>query len=216
MPVRSHLRRFARKIVSDVVPGALASVMAAVLVAHYWASPQPPARLEPVRMVPPGEQIVAMIRDEHALMMDFLKQEQEREIARQPLSVKDMKAKAPRRSAETAREKAVVQPQHVQALPPPSYVAPLPQPRPDGQVVTVESAPPPAAEPQPGTFARIASTAESWAGKAIDLTGLRVIPALIRSIPERADRIGTDLLGADLVGGEFRAGAGGSLADVAR
>ena len=190
MPVRPYLRSFVRKFVFDVIPGALASVVGAALFAQYWAPPPPPVRTDAAeRVAQQSGQIAQMIRDEHAVMVKFLKKEQEREIARQPLSVKDIKAKdaaaaaaavALRRSAEMVRE--------------PKAPAPLPPAKPDVDVVAVESGPLVAPEPKPvSRFARITATAIAWTDKAGDLTGLRLIPALIRDIPARVDLISGEL-----------------------
>jgi hypothetical protein len=195
MPVRPYLRRFVRKFVFDVIPGSLASLVGAILFSQYWAQPQAPARLVDIpRVAQQSEQIVQMIRDEHALMVEFLKKEQQREIARQPLSVKDMKAMEPavavpaRRSVEAAAE--------------PKALAPLPPAKPEVEVVAIESGPLVAPEPKPvGAFARIATVASALTDKAVDLTGVRLIPALIRGIPARADMIGDELDAA--TGGRF-------------
>ena len=83
----------------------------------------------------------------------------------------------------------------------------MPPAKPEVEIVAVESGPLTAPEPQPvGTFGRITAIAGAWTNKAIDLTGLRVIPALIRSIPECAD----------LIGGELGAAAGGGLVSASR
>ena len=200
MPVRPYLRRFARKFVFDVLPGALASVVGAMFFAQHWAQPPQPVRVDVAeRVAVQSEQIAQMIRDEHALMVEFLKKEQERETARQPLSVKDMRAKEiavavpPRRPADPVRE--------VRA-PAPMPVSPA---KPEVEVVALESGPLVAPEPQPrGAFARIAAVAAAWTDKAVDLTGLRLIPALIRGAQ------------ADMITGELDAATSGHFFSASR
>lgn len=201
MPVRPYLRRFVRKFVFDVLPGALASVVGAMFFAQHWAQPPQPVRIDAAeRVAQQSEQIAQMIRDEHALMVEFLKTEQAREAARQPLSVKDMKAKEiaaaavpPRRPVEAVRE--------VKAA------TPLPPAKPDVEVVALESGPLVAPEPKrTGTFAHIAAVASAWTDKAVDVTGLRLIPALISGIPARAD----------MITGELDAAAGGHFISASR
>lgn len=200
MLVRPYLRRFVRKFVFDVIPGALASLVGAAFFAQHWAQPPQPARIEVTERVAwQSEQIAQMIRDEHALMVEFLKKEQEREAARQPLSVKDMKAREaaavaipPRRVVDVARE--------VKA--PTPVAASLPSTKPDVAVVALESGPLVAPEPKPtGLFATFATVAAAWTDKAVDVTGLRTIPALISGIPARADMIAGELDAA--TGGRF-------------
>jgi hypothetical protein len=134
-----------------------------------------------VRGAVADQEIVQLIRDEHALVTEFLKIEHEREIARQPLSLKEMKAleamAAPaRRGVDVAREVKAV---------------PLPPEKPNVEIAALESSSANAPEPKPaGLFARIAETAVDWTEKAIDLTGVRLIPSLIGELPGRADLAG--------------------------
>ena len=73
--------------------------------------------------------------------------------------------------------------------------------------MALESGPLVAPEPKPtGAFAHIAAVASAWTEKAVDVTGLRVIPALIRGIPARAD----------MITGELDAAAGGHFISASR
>lgn len=206
MPVGPYVHRFLRKFVLDAIPGALASLVGALFFAHQWAQAPQPVRLETVeRVALQSEQVAQMIRDEHALMIEFLKKEQEREVARAPLTIKELKARealaaAPASRRETVADlkaptapevKASVPEVKVAAVSEVKAAVAVPPARPS-EVVTIESGPL-VAEPEPaprGTLARIAAVAAiaiGWTDRAVDATGVRQIPALIRAIPPRAD-----------------------------
>ena len=206
MPVRPYLRRFLRKLVFDVLPGALASLVGAMLFAQHWSQPAPAVRtVDPDELARQKQEIARLISEEHALMVDFLKREQEREAARAPLTVNESKAReaatASMRRTEAVRESkpapvvtapVVAAPVVTASIPAATSGAAQPAPpragpsaaaKPPGERVAVESGPLVAPEPkQEGTFSRVTSFAFSWADKAVDATGLRHIPALVRTI----------------------------------
>jgi hypothetical protein len=65
------LRRFLSKIVHDVLPAALASVIGGFLFTHFqlgWA-PAPVA----AQVAPASAEIMGLLRDEHALVLNYLK-----------------------------------------------------------------------------------------------------------------------------------------------
>jgi hypothetical protein len=193
MTVRPHLLRFLRKFVFDALPGALASLVGALFFAHQFSQAPQPAHPEAAeRIALQSEQFAQMIRDEHALMVEFLKKEQEREAARQPIPIKDMKAREAiaATAASPAPPAPAVSPARRQAEPVREAKAPVavPPAKPDAEIVALESGPLVAPEPEPeGAFARFAALASAWTDKAVDVTGLRRIPALMRGIPPRAD-----------------------------
>jgi hypothetical protein len=190
MSVRSHLHRFMRKFVFDALPGVLASLVGAMIFAQHWS--QPALRADSQRLALRSEEITRMILEEHDLMVEFLKREQARDAARQPLTIAEMKAReaAPvsaRRAAEPVREARSALPAAAPAALPPASVPPSAKPEPD--VVAVESGPLVAPEPQPeGPLARVIA----WADRAVDATGLRQVPALVRTIKSGADAIGNE------------------------
>lgn len=74
-PVRRDPRRLGRflgKFLRDVVPGALASAIGTVLFAHYQLGYQAP-RPAVEQAEPASAEMMAMVRDEHAAIMDYLK-----------------------------------------------------------------------------------------------------------------------------------------------
>jgi hypothetical protein len=166
----------------------------AALFAHQWAQPTPAFRTgEAERLALQGEEITRLVREEHDLVVEYLKVAKERESARAPLSISEMKARelAARRVAEPAREaraelktesKTELKPL-APPLPPPSVVAAAPAPGPE--IATAAAAPvnDRKTEPkEPGGVARVAGWAFEWADKAVDLTGLRHVPGLVRTI----------------------------------
>ena len=70
--MRQGLSRFFSKFVFELLPAALASVIGAALLSHYG---QPANRPTVVMAAPAGEETMAMLRDEHALIVEFLKQD---------------------------------------------------------------------------------------------------------------------------------------------
>ena len=66
------LRRFLTKLVIDVFPAALTSVVGGVLVAHYqfgYAVQRPATE----QVAPASVEMVKLVRDEHSAIMDYLK-----------------------------------------------------------------------------------------------------------------------------------------------
>ncbi len=208
MPVSQYLRRFLRKFVFDVLPAALASLIGAMFFAQHWSQPAPALRTGAAdRLAVQSEEVTRMVREEHALMVEFLVREQERNEARQPLTIREMKAReaalaAPRRpAAEPLREakSAAPAPSRAPAVPEarsastsPSAPATAPV-KPDGDMVAIESGPLAAPDAKPaGGFARVAAWAHEWADKAVDVTGLRYVPALVRTIKGEAETVGSE------------------------
>ncbi|MFZ3310886.1 MAG: hypothetical protein WA280_16110, partial [Xanthobacteraceae bacterium] len=64
------LARLGGKIVLEVVPAALASVIGGFLFTQYHLGHAAP---QLVAVQPASPEMMAMVRDEHALMMDYLK-----------------------------------------------------------------------------------------------------------------------------------------------
>src|SRR6202167_481765 len=76
--------RFLGKFVLDILPAALASVIGGFLFTQYQAG-HPAARIATEQVTPASAEMMAMVRDEHAMMMDYLKSqmtaEQKRDAA---------------------------------------------------------------------------------------------------------------------------------------
>src|SRR5688572_4263459 len=70
--------RFLTKFVFDVLPAALASVIGGFLFTQYHAARAPEPKLEVIERAAPAqmEEAMRMVRDEHNLIVDFLKAQQ--------------------------------------------------------------------------------------------------------------------------------------------
>jgi len=66
------LAGFFGKFVLDILPAALASVIGGFLFTQYQAG-HPAARVATEQVTPASAEMMAMVRDEHAMMMDYLK-----------------------------------------------------------------------------------------------------------------------------------------------
>src|SRR5579871_2972762 len=66
------MRRFATKLVVDVLPATLTSIVGGLLVAHYqfgYVAPHPAI----AQAAPASTEMVQLVRDEHTAMMDYIK-----------------------------------------------------------------------------------------------------------------------------------------------
>jgi hypothetical protein len=81
-PAMPILLRFLGKFVLDVMPAALASLVGGYLLTHYqigfW-TPRPAA----VQVTPASAEMMALVRDEHAMIIDYLKSQMAAEKSRQ-------------------------------------------------------------------------------------------------------------------------------------
>jgi hypothetical protein len=101
------LARFLGKLVLDILPAALASVIGGFLFTQYHfghlanaASPQPVA----VQGAPASAEMVAMVRDEHALIVNYLKAQLAAETSRdRAADAAAARAAAQARAAEDAK-----------------------------------------------------------------------------------------------------------------
>ncbi len=75
------LRRFATKLVHDILPAALASVIGGLLFAHIHVAIPWGHASEPAAGRPAPAAMIQLLRDEHGLMADFLKAEIAKEKA---------------------------------------------------------------------------------------------------------------------------------------
>ncbi len=103
----SYFLRFVTKFVFDILPAALASVIGGFLFTQYHAA-KPPERPAVVETVAPArmEEAMRMVRDEHSLIVDFLKGQQAA-AAKRNASFDEARAKAAAEAREAAaREKA--------------------------------------------------------------------------------------------------------------
>lgn len=130
------LARVLGKVVIDVMPGALASLIGTLLIAQYQFTHQTAPQL--VAVQPASAETMARLRDEHAMIMDYLKTqmaaEQSRNIAEDEASARaaaDAKLENEKLAAEVlARLGAatpVVKPAAPHAKAPAATVAAAPQ-----------------------------------------------------------------------------------------
>jgi hypothetical protein len=111
-------RRFLTKLIQDIVPGAMASLIGGFLLAHYGLSrPADPAG---VQAPPASVAMMGVLRDEHALVADFVKAETAGEKMRTQAASDDAPAAAPNRA--TAAPSAIVAPRPQVAVTPGSSV----------------------------------------------------------------------------------------------
>jgi hypothetical protein len=94
------LAGFFGKFMLDILPAALASVIGGFLFTQYQAG-HPATRIATEQVTPASAEMMAMVRDEHAMMMDYLKSqmtaEQKRDAAEDAASARaeaDAKAAA--------------------------------------------------------------------------------------------------------------------------
>ncbi len=85
------LTGFFGKFVLDILPAVLASVIGGFLFTQYQAG-HPAARIATEQVTPASAEMMAMVRDEHAMMMDYLKSqmtaEQKRDAAEDAASAR--------------------------------------------------------------------------------------------------------------------------------
>jgi hypothetical protein len=137
---RIRLARVLGKVVHDVLPGALASLIGTVLIAQYQFAHQAAPHPVTEQVVPASPETMARLRDEHAMIMDYLKTqmvaEQSRDVAEDAATARaaaDAKAANARLAAEVLTQlgattlvaKPVVP--HVKAAAAAATVAAVPQ-----------------------------------------------------------------------------------------
>ncbi|HUZ32144.1 MAG TPA: hypothetical protein VMV19_08605 [Xanthobacteraceae bacterium] len=102
-------RRFVIKLIQDIVPGALASLIGGFLLAHYGLSR--PAEPAAVQAPPASVAMMGVLRDEHALVADFVKAETAGEKMRSQAVSDDAAAAAPNRATAAPAAIAAPRPQ---------------------------------------------------------------------------------------------------------
>ena len=106
------LRRFVGKLVVDVLPATFVSVLGGVIIAQYQLNHASASRPATEQVVPASAEMMQLVRDEHAVIIDYLKTQ--------------MTAEKNRHAAEDA---AVADARLAAAEPPAPAAAPLPAPR---------------------------------------------------------------------------------------
>jgi hypothetical protein len=105
VPLVPLAARFAGKFMLDIMPVALASVIGGFLFTQYQSGHAVP-RTAAEQVTPASAEMMAMVRDEHAMMMDYLKSQMAAEKNR--AAVEDAEAEAARAAsdAKAAEDKA--------------------------------------------------------------------------------------------------------------
>jgi hypothetical protein len=149
------VKRFLSKLVFDVMPAGLASLVGGLLLAHYGLN-QPPetTAVQAVQVSSASAEMMQLLRDEHGLVVDLLKAHTENE--KKQHEAQDLAARlAARESAANDAPAAAEQPptatppgparQAVAGVAPPKLSAP--RSRPQVIAVSLPAAVPPAALP---------------------------------------------------------------------
>jgi hypothetical protein len=169
------LTRFAGKIVHDVLPAALASVIGGFLFTQYQFGHNAVPRPATEAVVPASAEMMALVRDEHAVIVDYLKAQMAAEKSRLAAADADAARGTEVQTTDTkpiADAKAAEAPiRHIAA----AAAAPksaAPHPKPPAVVAAVPHAPLVIAEAQQTSAAapadRLARDPDSLLAKALD------------------------------------------------
>ena len=118
------LKRFVGKLVVDVLPAAFVSVLGGFIITQYQFSHVQASRPATEQVVPASAEMMQLVRDEHAVIIGYLKTQ--------------MVAEKNRHAAEDA---AVADARLAAVDPPAPVAAPLPAPRPVATAVIAKPVP---------------------------------------------------------------------------
>ena len=91
-PAVPILARFLGKFVLDIMPAALASVIGGFLFTQYQFGHAPAQRPAVETAAPASAEMLALVRDEHAVIVDYLKSQMAAEKSRQAAETRDADA----------------------------------------------------------------------------------------------------------------------------
>lgn len=98
------LLRFMSKLVLDILPAALASVIGGFLFTQYHIGRAPEAKASTVQAEPASAEMMQLVRDEHALIVDVLKAQAASEKTRHATEQEErVRAVAEAEAAQTAK-----------------------------------------------------------------------------------------------------------------
>ena len=97
--------RFAGKLADDLIPAAVASALAGVLIAHFGWTGTPRANASAAT-----PEMVQVLRDEHALVLDYLKKDSEARAAAARTADAEFAEMKVRAAREAAERRAVATP----------------------------------------------------------------------------------------------------------
>lgn len=116
------IARFAGKLVLDILPAVLASVIGGFLFTQYHFGHAGPPQL--VAVQPASPEMLAMVRDEHALIMDYLKAQMAAEKRRDAAAdAATARAVAEARTAADAKLTAALMASQMRTSAPPALAA---------------------------------------------------------------------------------------------
>jgi hypothetical protein len=118
------LKRFVGKLVVDVLPATFVSVLGGVIIAQYQLNHATVSHPATEQVTPASAEMMRLVRDEHAVIVDYLKTQ--------------MAAEKNRHAAEDA---AVADARLAATEPPAPAAAPLPAPRPIATAVMAKPVP---------------------------------------------------------------------------
>jgi len=119
------LARFAGKFVLDIMPAALASVIGGFLFTQYQFG-HTPAKPVLEQVTPASAEMMALVRDEHAMIIDYLKTQMAAEKSR--VAVQDADLARAQEDSKVADTKAPAAPQTVALLDVKTQAQAQPQP----------------------------------------------------------------------------------------
>src|ERR1700731_3464770 len=67
------LKRFVGKLIVDVLPATFVSVLGGVIIAQYQLNHAAASRAATEQVVPASAEMMQLVRDEHAVIVDYLK-----------------------------------------------------------------------------------------------------------------------------------------------
>ncbi len=91
-PAVPILARFLGKFVLDIMPAALASVIGGFLFTQYQFGHTPAQHPAAEAVAPASAEMLALVRDEHAMIVDYLKSQMAAEKSREAAQTRDAEA----------------------------------------------------------------------------------------------------------------------------
>ena len=103
------LKRFVGKLVVDVLPATFVSVLGGVIIAQYQLNHATAPHPATEQVVPASAEMMQLVRDEHAVIIDYLKAQMAAEKNRhaaEDAAVADARWRRPNRGASAGRSPA--------------------------------------------------------------------------------------------------------------
>jgi hypothetical protein len=120
----SLLKRFVGKLVVDVLPATFVSVLGGLIIAQYQLNHAAASHPASAQVVPASAEMMQLVRDEHAVIIDYLKTQMAAEKSRH--AAEDAASAEARAAAEAPAPAAVALPPQRPAAPAATVVAAKP------------------------------------------------------------------------------------------